>query len=85
MNLLNTSAGAPASKPKHRPQSSTWLQKQNQNQTSQPPPRPLSMVVHKKTLLDSTESFDENIRSVSTIESLKNKSSKPFCTAPTLN
>ncbi|CAF1274161.1 unnamed protein product [Rotaria magnacalcarata] len=85
MNLLNTSAGAPASKPKHRPQSSTWLQKQNQNQTSQLPPRPLSMVAHKKTLLDSTESFDENIRSVSTIESLKNKSSKPFCTAPTLN
>ena len=48
------------------------------------PPRPQSMVT-QKTIFDYNGTFDEDLPSIPTIESLTNKPSKPIRTVPLLN
>jgi hypothetical protein len=83
-NLLNTSAGALVTSQRQRRRSSMWFRKQNQNMISPLPPRPQSMVA-QKTIFDYNGSFDEDMPSIPTFESLTNKPSKPMRTVPLLN
>ncbi len=83
-NLLNTSAGALVTSQRQRRRSSLWFRKQNPNMISPLPPRPRSMVT-QKTIFDYDGSFDDDLPSIPTIESLTNKSSKPLRTVPLLN
>ena len=83
-NLLNTSAGALITSQRQRRRSSMWFRRQNQNMISPLPTRPQSMVA-QKTIFDYNGSFDEDLPSIPTIESLTNKPSKPIRTVPLLN
>ncbi len=83
-NLLNISAGTIVTSQRQRRRSSLWFRKQNQNMVSPLPPRPRSMVT-QKTIFDYDGSFDEDMPSIPTIESLTNKPLKPLRTVPLLN
>ena len=82
--LLNTSAGALVSNQRQRRRSAAWLRRQNQKVISPLPPRPQSMTTHK-TSFDHEGSFDQDLPSIPTIESLTDRPAKPMRTVPLLN
>lgn len=81
---LNTSAGALVTSQRQRRRSAAWLRRQNQKLISPLPARPQSMTTHK-TSFDHDGSFDQDLPSIPTIESLTDRPAKPMRTLPLLN
>ncbi|CAF4082907.1 unnamed protein product [Rotaria sp. Silwood2] len=83
-NILNTSAGALVTNQRQRRRSSMWLRKQHQNTITPLSVRPQSMIT-QKSIFDPDDSTNEEVPSISTMESLSSKPSKPLRALPLLN